>query len=230
VLDRGIEVVFSGSDGGEQEVRQVKLPEPFGRSLSLADATAPDVLLCYEMNGVPLPAPHGAPVRLIVPGWYGIANVKWLRRIEVLDTRYMGQFMARAYVTIREEQRDGAPMMTETSVGRALLKSAPAKVARKDGAFRIIGAAWGAPIAHVEVQIDGGPWMPATLDESEQAEFAWRIWTLNWDSPAPGEHSITSRAIDVQGNIQPAMTDSKIANKRTYWESNGQVTRRVQIT
>lgn len=101
VVDKGIEVVFFGSDAGQEEVRGIKMPQNFARSMSLADAMNPHNLLCYEMNGVPLPQAHGFPVRLIAPGWYGIANVKWLQRIEVVDTRYMGRFMARDYVTIR---------------------------------------------------------------------------------------------------------------------------------
>jgi hypothetical protein len=156
--------------------------------------------------------------------------VKWLKRIEVRDTRYMGRWMARDYVTLREEERNGETVWTETSVGRVLLKSAPAKVTRKDGQYRILGAAWGTPIQRVEVQIDGGPWMPATIDRREEAEFAWKIWSLEWEKPTPGEHTITSRAIDTAGNIQPAMDDPRIAKKRTYWESNGQVTRRVRLS
>ena len=229
LLDQGIEVVFFGSDAGVEEVRQMKMPQHFARSLAPADALDPRNLLCYEMNGEPLPQAHGKPVRLIVPGWYGIANVKWLQRIEVLPTRYMGRFMARDYVTIREQQRDGQSVWAETSVGRALLKSAPARVTRTGGQHRIIGAAWGAPIAQVEVQIDGGPWLQATIDEGEDAEFAWKLWSVEWRNPASGEHSITSRAIDTEGHIQPAQDDPWITAKRTYWESNGQVTRRVRV-
>jgi DMSO/TMAO reductase YedYZ molybdopterin-dependent catalytic subunit len=230
VLERGIEVVFVGSDAGEEEVRGVKMKQNFARSMSLADAMNPNNLLCYEMNGAPLSQPHGFPLRLITPGWYGIANVKWLKRIEVRDTRFMGRWMARDYVTIREEQRDGETVWMETSVGRTLLKSVPAKVTRQDGQYRIIGGAWGAPIQRIEVQIDGGPWMPATIDRREEAEFAWKIWSLAWEKPMPGEHTITSRAVDTAGNIQPAMDDPRIAKKRTYWESNGQVTRRIRIS
>ena len=229
VLEQGTEVVFFGRDVGEQEVRQAKLPEPFARSMSLADATGPETLLCYEMNGAPLPATHGAPLRLIAPGWYGVANVKWLDRIEVLETRYMGHFMARDYVTIRLEQQGGQAVRRETSVGQALLKSAPAKAARRDGAYRIVGAAWGAPIAAVEVRVDDGSWMPATLTEGTGAAFAWTFWALDWGTPAPGEHAITSRAIDAAGNVQPAPDNPRIASKQTYWESNGQITRRVLI-
>ncbi len=229
VLENGIEVVFFGRDAGEEVVRDIKMPQHFARSLSLADAMNPDNLLCYEMNGAPLPPPNGFPLRLIAPGWYGIANVKWLTRIEVRDTRFMGRFMARDYVTIREEKRDGQSVWTESSVGRSLLKSAPAKVTQKDGRYRILGAAWGAPIAEVEVRIDGGTWHKATIDRSEEEAFAWKIWSLDWNDAAPGEHAITSRAIDTEGQIQPAMDDPRIASKHTYWESNGQITRRVRI-
>jgi Mo-co oxidoreductase dimerisation domain len=93
-----------------------------------------------------------------------------------------------------------------------------------------VGAAWGAHIAKVEVRIDDGPWVGARVDRSEEADHAWRIWSLDWDHPAPGEHRITSRAVDFSGNIQPAMDDPVIANKRTYWESNGQVTRHVRVS
>jgi DMSO/TMAO reductase YedYZ molybdopterin-dependent catalytic subunit len=229
VLQNGIEVVFFGADAGEEVVREVKMKQNFARAMSLTDAMNPNNLLCYEMNGAPLPAANGFPLRLIAPGWYGIANVKWLTRIEVRPTRLMNRFMARDYVTIREETRDGNTVWVENSVGRALLKSAPAKVTRKDGQYRIVGAAWGAPIDRVEVRIDEGPWQVATLDRSEQAEYAWIMWYLEWTDPAPGEHAITARAIDTAGNIQPSMDDPLIAKKHTYWESNGQVTRRIRI-
>jgi DMSO/TMAO reductase YedYZ molybdopterin-dependent catalytic subunit len=230
VLDHGIEVVFFGSDAGEEIVREIKMTQNFARSMSLADAMNPNNLLCYEMNGAQLPRAHGFPLRLIAPGWYGIANVKWLKRIEVRSSRFMNRFMARDYVTIREERHNGETAWIESSVGRALLKSVPAKVTWSDGQYQIIGAAWGAPIASVEVRIDGGPWLPATIDRSEEAEFAWRIWSLDWSDASPGEHAITSRAIDTAGNVQPAMEDPLIADKHTYWESNGQVTRRVRIS
>ncbi len=229
VLDEGIEVVFFGSDAGEEEVRDIKMPQNFARSMSLADAMNPNNLLCYEMNGAPLPQRNGFPLRLIAPGWYGIANVKWLERIELWPRRYAGRFMAKDYVTIREETRDGETFWTQSTVGRTLIKSVPAKVTRTDSKYRIVGAAWGAPIARVEVQIDGGPWRPATIDQSEQAEFAWKVWSLDWQDPAPGEHTVTSRAIDTAGQVQPAMDDPWIANKHTYWESNGQVTRPIRI-
>ena len=228
--DGGQEVVFYGSDIGKQKVRDMDLTQPFARSLSVADALNPNLLLCYEMNGAPLDAGHGAPLRLLAPGTYGVANVKWLDRVEVIDTRFAGHFMARDYVTIREEQRDGQSVWTESLVAKSLLKSAPARVSRVGTGYKIVGAAWGAPIAKVEVQVDGGDWLPAAITEGAGSEHAWKFWSLAWPNAAPGEHTVTSRATDTAGNVQPAMTDPVIANKKTYWESNGQITRRVNLS
>jgi DMSO/TMAO reductase YedYZ molybdopterin-dependent catalytic subunit len=233
VLAEGIEVVFWGTEQGEVKlqdaIRDVTMTQNFARSMSLADAMSPANLLAYEMNGEPLPERNGYPLRLIAPGWYGIANVKWLKRIEVRDRRFVNQFMGRDYVTIREEENDGETVWTETSVGRMNLKSAPARVTRSEDAYRIVGAAWGAPIDKVEVQVDDGPWQEATIDRTEEAPYAWRIWSYDWPNPSAGEHTVTSRAIDTSGNVQPAMDDPWIAGKHTYWESNGQITRRVAI-
>jgi DMSO/TMAO reductase YedYZ molybdopterin-dependent catalytic subunit len=229
ILDRGIEVVFFGGDTGEEAVRDAKVTEQFARSMSVAEAMDPNLILCYEMNGAPLPAMHGAPVRLIAPGWYGVANVKWLERIQVLPTRYEGRFMGRDYVTMRTEQHGSDTVTRFTLVGRELLKSAPAKVVRTGGQYRIVVAAWGPSLARVEVSVDGGAWQAATLDEGVGDRFAWTLWSLDWGRPTAGEHTVTSRAIDAQGNVQPAMDDPTIANKQTYWESNGQITRRVSI-
>ena len=224
-------MVFWGTDAGDVELkeRELKMHQNFARSMTLAEAMNPNNILCYEMNGAELPAPNGFPLRLIAPGWYGIANVKWLKRIELRDSPFRNKFMARDYVTIREEDHNGETVWVETSVGRSLLKSAPARVTKKDNSYRITGAAWGAPIAKVEVKIDDGPWMEAAIDHSEEAKFAWKIWHLDWEKPAAGEHTVTSRAVDENGQIQPAMDDPWIAKKKTYWESNGQVTRHIKI-
>jgi DMSO/TMAO reductase YedYZ molybdopterin-dependent catalytic subunit len=160
VLENGIEVVFWGTDVGEialhDDIRDVKFKQNFARSMSLSDALDPKNILCYEMNGATLPAANGFPLRLIAPGWYGIANAKWLKRIEIRDRRFMSLLMGRNYVTIREEDHNGETVWAETSVGRTRLKSAPARVTRVDSDYRIIGAAWGAPIDRVEIKIDEG--------------------------------------------------------------------------
>jgi DMSO/TMAO reductase YedYZ molybdopterin-dependent catalytic subunit len=229
VQPEAIEVIFWGTDAGEVEARDMTMRQHFARSMSIEDASNPDYILAYEMNGEALPEKNGFPLRLIVPGWYGVANVKWLQRIELSDRRLQSQFMARDYVTVREVEQDGETVWTETGVRHLRLKSAPARVTRAEDAYRITGAAWGAPIAKVEVQIDDGPWQEATLNTSEQAEFAWTIWYLDWPNPTPGEHSVTSRATDTAGHVQPTMDDPLIAGKTTFYESNGQITRRVMI-
>ncbi|MBZ9959803.1 MULTISPECIES: sulfite oxidase [unclassified Mesorhizobium] len=230
VLDTGIEVVFWGTDKGEiKRADDVKFTQNFARSMSLADAMDPKNILCYEMNGSPLPSDNGFPLRLIAPGWYGIANVKWIRRIDVNDQRFENRFMGRDYVTLREEDHNGETVWVETSVGRARLKSAPARVTHIGDDYRIVGAAWGAPVDRVEVKIDDGPWMPAAIDETDKADFAWKLWSVDWPKPSAGEHAVTSRAVGTGGQVQPAMDDPIIAKKHTYWESNGQVTRRINI-
>ncbi len=229
VSEEGREVVFWGADAGEQTWGEMTITEQFARSMALQDAMNPDNLLVYEMNGEPLPNLNGFPVRLILPGWYGIANVKWLTHIEVVDRAYQGNFMAREYVTMREEERDGETVWTFTSVGPNRLKSAPAKVTKQGDEYQIMGAAWGNPIAGVEVRIDDEPWQAATLTEGAGEEFAWTFWTLDWATPTPGEHTITSRATNTDGDVQPTPDDPLLAGKTTYWESNGQITRRVSI-
>jgi DMSO/TMAO reductase YedYZ molybdopterin-dependent catalytic subunit len=159
-------------------------------------------------------------------------NVKWLTQIEVVDQRYAGRFMARDYVSIREEKRDGQTLWTFSNVKHDRLKSAPAKVTRRRDRYTVMGAAWGAPIADVEVRIDNGPWLAADLERGHRHEregFAWVFWTLPWRKPLPGAHSITSRAFDLDGNVQPAPDDPYLASRVTYWENNGQITRRVLI-
>jgi DMSO/TMAO reductase YedYZ molybdopterin-dependent catalytic subunit len=228
-----VEVVFYGTDQGEETVRpgtplEYKYTTNFARSMSVADAMNPANLLCYDMNDAALPAANGFPLRLIAPGWYGVANVKWLTRIELVNKQFLNRFMGRDYVTIREVRHGGKTIMEETSVGRMLLKSAPARVVQLDGRYRIEGAAWGpTSIAAVEVKIDDGLWMKAKLAESK-SPYSWRFWSLDWQA-VPGDHAITSRVIDTAGKLQPAMNDPVIANKKTYWESNGQITRQIHI-
>ena len=256
LLKEAVEIVFYGIDRGTQAIRDnsgivsggltgtvepdagggldLTITEQFARSMSLDDALDPRNLLCYEMNGEPLPEKNGFPIRLIAPGWYGVANVKWLTRIEVRDQRHAGNFMARDYVTIREEQRNGQPLWTFSTVRHDRLKSAPAKVVRRGSRYVVLGAAWGAPIAAVEVRIDNGPWLPARLfgpvaRRRNRRGLAWRFWTFGWGMPAAGQHSVTSRAFDADGNVQPAPDDPLLASKVTFWESNGHITRQVLI-
>ena len=229
---RAIELVFFGTDEKVEKIREKDYPQNFARSLSRAEALRDEVLLAYEMNGVPLSKDHGAPVRLVVPGWFGVAWVKWLKRIEVLDRRYMNRFMARDYVTIRGEEKDGKTIWRETSVGPIDIKSVLARAVRlKDGTIRLQGAAWtdGTPLRQVDVQVDGGPWRHAQLQAKPQAQYGWTFWTYDWKSPDPGDHILVSRAVDTAGRVQPAADDPSIKLKRTYWEANQQWPRKLRL-
>jgi len=193
--------------------------------------------LAYERNGEPLTQGNGAPLRLIVPGWYGIANVKWLRRIELRDTRYMGRFMGRDYVTVRGEHHGDAVEYVETSVTKMNLKSIVARITRKpavDGKIpcKAYGAVWndGTDISKVEVQSDGGDWKPATLDKEPRSKFCWTFFSIDLGALAPGKHQVVSRAIDVNGRVQPSAQDDEIALKKTYWEAYAQWPRDIELT
>jgi len=232
LFDRVIEVAFFGADERIETIRQKEYLQNFARSLSRADALRDDILLAYEMNGEPLTQSHGAPLRLVVPGWFGIAWIKWLNRIEALDRRFMSKYMAREYVTIRGEEKNGKTIWRETSVGPMDVKSVLARATRlKDGAVRLRGAAWtdGTPLQKVEIKTDDGAWLPATLDRKQRSPYAWTFWTYDWKEPEGGEHVLVSRAIDAEGRIQPSPDDPGIKLKRTYWEANQQWPRRIKI-
>ena len=246
------EVVFWGADRGTVTVRDnpgitgagrtgttapdagggldLTVTERFARSMTLEEALAPDNLVAYEMNRAPLPREHGFPARLVAPGWYGVANVKWLTRIELQSERFAGRFMARDYVTVREEVRGGDTVWTFTTVGKDRLKSAPARVTRTGSTWTVHGAAWGAPVSRVEVSIDGRPFRAARLQRQRSGgEHTWQFWTYDWGTPAAGEHTVTSRAYDAAGNLQPPADDPYLTSRRTFWEANGQITRRVRV-
>jgi sulfane dehydrogenase subunit SoxC len=198
------EVVFTGSDHGvERGVEQ-----SYQRSLPLTDALSDDVLLVYEMNGAPLPPQHGFPLRLVVPGWYGMTQVKWLRDITVLDAPFEGFQQATAY---RLRQQPGEPGTPVTRIEpRALLVPPgwPDFMSRarflKPGPVDLRGRAWSgyARIRDVGVSTDDGrTWNAATLD-AETDHWAWRGWTFRWNAQ-PGQHILCVRATDESGRIQP---------------------------
>jgi DMSO/TMAO reductase YedYZ molybdopterin-dependent catalytic subunit len=227
-----IEAVFFGADTGKEKIRGGEYEQQFARSLSVAEAMKDGVLVCYEMNGQPLKKNHGAPARLVVPGWYGVAWVKWLSGIELHDRAYLGRFTGRDYVTIRGEERDGKTIWRETAVGKMNLKSVVARVTRQSGgSLRVMGAAWSGnvPVRGVELRIDDGPWMPVELAKSPVEKHCWRFWSYGWSGAQPGEHTLASRATDVNGNVQPAPEDPFIKLKKTYWEANQWAGRKIKL-
>ncbi len=228
----GIEIVFFGADEKVETIKGGEYPQNFARSLSVTDALQDKIILAYEMNGKPLQPGHGFPLRLIVPGWYGVAWVKWLKRIEVQDRRFMGRFMARDYVTIRGEERPDCTVWRETSVTRLNVKSLVARVVRRpDRALSVTGAAWtdGAPLKSVELKIDDGPWLATRIDPHRQSPYAWSFWNYVWKDPPAGEHVLVSRATDIHGVLQPSADDPVIKLKKTYYEASQQYPRRIKI-
>ncbi|MFN7937489.1 MAG: sulfite oxidase [Bryobacteraceae bacterium] len=232
IRPEGIEVVFYAADAATEKIRGGEYAQNFARSLSIKDALKDNVLLCWEINGEPLNKNHGAPLRLVVPGWYGVAWVKWLTRIEVMDRAFLSKFMGRDYVTIRGEKQGDKTIWRETSVGKMNLKSVAARVTkRKDGSYRVMGAAWsdGTPIRSVEVQFDNGAWQTARLSKENNQPYCWTFWDIEWKDAKPGEHTITARATDAKGRVQPAPNDDFITLKKTYWEANQQAVRKIKL-
>lgn len=222
------EIVFFGGDIGSEEIRGREVDKAFARSLSIEDAMRPENMLAFEMNGEPLPLVHGRPLRLIVPGWYGVANVKWLTQIHVQDTRYMGRFMGRDYVTLKRDVVGGVERWVENSVTTINLKSAIVRVTRLGNQYHIQGFVLndGTPIQSVEVKIDNGPWQKAEINP-RSSQYSWKLFNFNWNNAAPGEHTIVSRVTDIEGNVQP--TSDQVPEKVSYWENFSQFPRTVRI-
>jgi len=230
-----VEVVFFGADKGEEEIRGDTYEQQFTRSLPLRQPVVEAAMLSYEVNGMPLSMVHGSPLRLVVPGWYGVAWVKWLNRIDVVDRRHVGRFNSRDYVTLRGEETEDGTVWHRSVVGPINVKSITARTVRQeDGSVRVEGAAWtdGTPLESVQLSIDGGAWVATTLQPppADATPHTWTFWSYTWSNPTPGTHTIVSRAIDGKGRVQPSAEDPQIALKRTYWEANQQVVREVQIS
>jgi DMSO/TMAO reductase YedYZ molybdopterin-dependent catalytic subunit len=202
-----VEVVFEGADQGTESDH----PEPmyFARSLPLSKALDPNTLLAYRMNGELLSPNHGFPVRLFVPGWYGVASVKWLRRLEVLDRPFKGYFQTTKY-TIQRRTPSGSETVI---VGPMELKSEilrPHEGASLGlGTHRIFGIAWAGEeaVAAVEVSTDGGrTWDRAELLGS-QAPYSWTLWEYLWEVGVPRRYTLLARAISTGGQVQPVEHD-----------------------
>jgi sulfane dehydrogenase subunit SoxC len=204
VLPDSVEVVFTGLDRGIQG----EVEHTYERSLPLAEARREEVLLAYAINGQPLPPQHGFPLRLVVPGWYGMTHVKWLRSITVVDEPFRGWQQEIAYHLRESEEDAGQPVTRILPRSLMIPPGIPDFLTRRRfleaGPCTIEGRAWSghAPIERVELSADGGrSWGEAALGETV-SEFAWRAWSYEW-AAEPGEHELTCRATDAAGNTQP---------------------------
>jgi DMSO/TMAO reductase YedYZ molybdopterin-dependent catalytic subunit len=196
--DDVIEILVSGADRGTPS--GAREATRFARALPLDRARDPDVILAVEMNGSPLPPEHGAPARLIVPGWYGMASVKWVARIAALTTPYEGWFQHERYVYLNGRERRPVDVVRVKSM--IVAPEGNTGVAR--GRVTVWGWAWSgaAPVAAVDVALDGEAWQPAALDPP-LAPHAWRRFTASIDVAAAGRHVLRARARDAAGRVQP---------------------------
>jgi DMSO/TMAO reductase YedYZ molybdopterin-dependent catalytic subunit len=203
-----VEVVFEGADVGTEPDHPA--PMPFARSLPLSKALHPDTLLANRMNGEVLDPNHGYPLRLFAPGWYGVASVKWLRRIEVVNKPFRGYFQSVKYTVQRRTERG---LETEV-VGPMMPKSEIIRPRDGDvlglGGNRFFGVSWAGEesVSRVDVSTDGGTtWNDATL-VGPQAPYSWTLWEYLWEADSPGEHTVLVRATSSGGRVQPVDHDS----------------------
>jgi DMSO/TMAO reductase YedYZ molybdopterin-dependent catalytic subunit len=219
-----VEVAFLGADRGVD----VGVEHFYGRSLAPARAMDEDVLVVWAMNSAPLLPQHGFPLRLVVPGWYGMASVKWLTRIEVLAQAFDGVQQVRNYHYRQNPEDAGQPVSTLRVKSLMVPPGIPEFYSRhrivEAGPVELTGRAWsggGVTITHVEVGIDG-EWNKASLDPPQGA-YAWRGWRYRWNA-TPGEHVLSCRATDANGETQPL---------EARWDAGGfgnNAVQRVQVT
>ena len=196
------DVLFRGADGGAVEGRPESMR--FERSLRIDDARDSDVLLAYAMNGEPLPVEHGYPLRLIVPRWYAVASVKWLTEIELIDRVFTGHYQGSKYRY--EWEREGRIVSEPVTLQRvrALITEPSPHTEVRAGELAIRGVAWSgaAPIARVEVSVNGGDWQEARL-VSERNRYSWQSWELIARVEQSGDLILRARATDLAGRTQP---------------------------
>ena len=203
--DSVTEVLFLGAESGEEEEEGKTLELGYGRSLPLEKALDPGTVVAYEMNGEPLEPNHGFPLRLIVPGWYAMASVKWLKGIQALAEPFQGFFQKRRYVYIGEGETGQALEPVSAIRVKSIVTSPRHGEVIPAGTCTVRGFAWSGQgeIAGVEVSTSGGrSWERAEL-EGASTPGAWRRWSFQWRASRPGHFILMPRAADSAGNTQP---------------------------
>jgi sulfane dehydrogenase subunit SoxC len=221
--DDAEEIVFTGWDRGVYS----GVEHAFARSLPVAEAMRDGVILAWAINGLPLPPQHGYPLRLIVPGWYGMVSVKWLRSIEAIDHAYTGAEQAISYRVKLSDADPGYPVTRQTVRALLVPPGIPDLMSRErfvfPGEHRLVGCAWSgvAPIVRVEVSDDGGEkWHDADLGEAP-GPHAWTPWRYDWQVPRAGSYVLCPRATDAAGNTQPL-------DQSATWNYQGHASNQVQ--
>lgn len=202
-----VEVLLVGADRGVIDAgKKTASPGPiaFARSLPLDKALADGTLLAHRMNGEPLTPEHGFPLRAVVGGWFGMAWVKWITEVRVIERPFLGYWQVRDY--FRWERSLGEPVLvplSEMEVKAQIAQPVNGATIAAGAPYRIFGAAWSGEAPLREVQIHtGGDWLAATLLGAE-TNYGWRLWEHYWTPPQPGRYALRCRAIDQAGNSQP---------------------------
>ena len=202
-------VLFEGADyGRERNAPGALAPRElsYAMSLPMEKVLHPDTMLAYEMNGETLPPEHGYPVRLLVPGWYGMASVKWLANIRVLEQPFRGFHENDYYVYVAEGADDSTGQRVSTIKVKSLITSPSRGELVPVGTHKIRGVAWSGqgPITKVEVSTDDGvQWHEAEVERAD-SPYGWQHWEYDWETGHPGHYLLRARAVDEQGNVQPS--------------------------
>ncbi len=209
-LDTGVEVLFAGTDHGSYILNPVlkdidASDLSFERSLTLVHAADPsaEILIAYEMNGEPINPDHGAPFRLIVPHWYGVASVKWLKHIQVLTQPFVGEFETGHYLYQWADRT--AERVTVMRPRARITNPRPGATIDGDQKCVVRGKTWSGtgPVTNVDISLTGeSEWLPAHI-ETPKGPYQWQNWTFEWQPTEPGRKSLRARATDAAGNVQP---------------------------
>ena len=211
-----VDVLFEGADNGPDEIAGDPAQVTYERSLPVAKATHQDTLLAYEMNGEPLPPMHGYPLRLLVPGWYGMTSIKWLVGIHVLDHEFKGFYQTERYMTVNGPGADTYhTYLTKMKVKSIITSPVPGEIVPAGG-YLLAGAAWSGEedVVKLEISTDGGrTWSPVdTLHP--RSGYSWYRWEHHWQPPGPGNYTLMSRATNINGETQPMEFPNK-------WDGRG---------
>ncbi|WP_160725790.1 sulfite oxidase [Bacillus sp. USDA818B3_A] len=212
LMDSAKEILFEGYDYGERPNSDQVVH--FSRSLPIEKALEPDTIIAYEYNNQPLPFKHGYPFRLIVPGWYAMASVKWIKSITIIDKEFKGPFQAVDYVYYPNKENDSGKFPVTTINVNSTIQSPLNRQLLNTGIYPIKGIAWtgNGNIVKVELSLDDGQTWETCQLTSTSEEYSWVSWNYQWDVRKKGEYTLKSKATDSHGNVQPS---------KPYWNRKG---------
>ncbi|MEH7095584.1 sulfite oxidase [Neobacillus vireti] len=212
LLHTAREIIFEGYDYGKRPDSSHIFS--FARSLPIEKALEPDTIIAYEYNEQPIPFKHGFPLRLIVPGWYAMASVKWIKKITVIDKKYKGPFQTVDYVFYPNKENDNGKFPVTTIHVNSTIQYPLNRQLLPTGNYQIKGIAWTGKgmITKVELSLDGGQTWKICQLTSIPEKYTWVLWTFKWEALKKGEYTIRSKATDSEGNVQ---------HSEAFWNRKG---------